>query len=347
MVCHCAYESFVLMNHQLSHPKEIYSLYAKKPSNPEDELFIALVKKATQSYGKKNYKAAVNYFEKALLLKPTNTNIHWNLAGLHRKLNQLDQALSHLNDYLKDRTLSKKRRKKAKDRRQQVLSEMKERYLSPNGSFDTHAKNPKPQGRNTQVTPPPISSNDSSNPNSSNQLEEYSDHSEDQHDRLWIIWGVTGLSLSALSVGLHVYADMTWQSRPIGGGKTAMSLQDNATTVSWIADGFLLAGISTLGISLYYFLQNSANTTMMTMTTKTHDPMVRLGMNTLLLDQSESQRSASYRLPSQLMPQLMPQLIPQHAPQLTSISVHKSSLPDLPQLMIDPQRAMLFWCHQF
>jgi hypothetical protein len=335
MVCHCAYESFVLMNNQLSHPKEIYSLYAKRSSNPEDELFIALVKKATQSYGKENYKAAVNYFEKALLLKPTNTNIHWNLAGLHRKLNQLDQALSHLNDYLKDQTLSKKRRKKGKNRRQQILSEMKERYLSPNGTLDANAKTPKPQDKNTQITPTPASSNDSSIPaHSPNRSEEYSNNSQDYHDRLWIIWGVTGLSLSALSVGLHVYADMTWQSRPVGGGKTAISLQDDATTVSWVADGFLLAGISTLGISLYYFLKQSANSTT-TMTTKNNDPMVRISMNTLILDQNESQQTASYRLSSQLIPKL------------TSISVNESSILDLPQLVIDPQRAMLFWYHKF
>ena len=43
MVCHCAYESLILMNEQLSTQSQtdaIYSLYAKRSTKPEDELLM-------------------------------------------------------------------------------------------------------------------------------------------------------------------------------------------------------------------------------------------------------------------------------------------------------------------
>ena len=226
----------------------------KKQNSKEEELFKALMKQSQEAYKREDFQLAINLIKKALLFKK-DSMLHRNLSAAYKKLKQYDKAIHHMDQYMKMTKLSTRERKKMLAKRQEMLIAMQEQL---NPSFNTNpTQQPSPRNQaNTNNNNNNSSSNQNQQPiQSSTQMKPSPQASSRSGNHSWLIWGIVGLSSSVLSLGLHLYADSTWQNRPTGGGTQVEELQQTAYTTSWIGDGFLLVGVVSLGISVYQYIK--------------------------------------------------------------------------------------------
>ena len=251
---------------------EISIQEAHAQSEQEDELFRALILRATQAFKSKEYLQAIDSFKRALLLRKSEYNIHWNLAVLYQKVERLEEALSHVNQFL-DKERSPKRREKAEQRRNKILKAMKDAYFSPTKKAPL-AKITSPPKPKTQPPPkakppqkiqpsPPTIAREKRESSPSKKIDDQpavvARTSTEPRDKSWIVWTVSGLSMGVIGASLHLYANTVWQGRPQDGTRAVVDAQDTAVTSSIIGDSLLVIGTVTMLYGLYKMLSHGGD----------------------------------------------------------------------------------------
>ena len=238
-------------------------------STQEDELFRALILRATQAFKRKEYLQAIDSFKRALLLRKSEYNIHWNLAVLYQKVGILEEALSHVNQFL-DKERAPKRKEKAEQRRNKILKAMKDAYFSPvkkaplatpSAASPSKPKTPPPQKTEPRVPPTPQKKSTDPSTDTSGKQPSVVARTSPTHsrDRSWIVWSVSGLSFALIGASLHLYANTVWQGRPQGGMRTVLDAQETAETSSMVGDSFLVVGVGAMLYGLYKMLSQGAD----------------------------------------------------------------------------------------
>ena len=263
-------------------PSRLLSLSSFKQGKPalmaqtlsENQLFKKLIERAASAYKEERFREATQYFERAMVLNP-NPNIYWNLAVCYYKLANYPKALSNANAYLKEGSPNKKMRRKVEAKKKDILYHLQKAYLSPKTrpGLETpqrpFSRNDKKSNRpNSQELPRNLGSRPldvfemesqekvpNNNTTFSNQARggSYS-NANDQVGNLGrrnlILWGSMAGALLASSVGLHLYGDHIWDNRPLGGGSSAQDTRREALLVSWVGDGMLALGVTSLVVGL-------------------------------------------------------------------------------------------------
>lgn len=248
----------------------------------EDQLFKQFIERATSAYKSNQYEAAIKHFEGALMVR-SNPNIHWNLSVCFHKLGRFKEALFHANEYLTKGSPSQKMRAKVEGRKQEILMALQRSLLvepkaEPLPQQMTATPPPKFPVR-PQVIKPEQTQNEldrersfqanlaRSNPNrpmqetwTRPQAQVLQPAPREDWFSLYsqsVIWGSISAALLSSSVGLHLYGDSVWDNRPAGGGIDAQDARRGALLFSWIGDGCLALGVTSLALAIHSYVRTS------------------------------------------------------------------------------------------
>jgi len=220
----------------------IPSVAHASPASAQRDRFKGLVNDAVKAYKEKRFEEAIKSFEAALKLK-SEYRLHWNLAVLYERTGRLEIALGHVDQFLKDPSLSESNRQKAEDRRRQMIDKIdRERptRLARLPASTPTAPPPKAVVARpveaqiieveTVSTMPPIG--------------------EERGLPSWSYWAIGGGVSGLASLGLHLYADSIWEGRPDVTSE-ALDAQSKAWTYSWVGDFFLVGSVASLSIAVW------------------------------------------------------------------------------------------------
>lgn len=240
----------------------------------EDQLFKKLIERAGTAYKKKSFKEAAQYFERAMVLNP-NPNIYWNLSVCYYKLADYPKALANANAYLQKGSPNSKMRTKVEAKKKDILYHLQEAYLSPkaktfsaNKQENGTTQNPtllNPRDNQRRIRPDSSEMFEMSSPKSLNSVNNMSDrypqstniaYNRPSGKRDLIVWGSVASVLLVSSLGLHMYGDQIWDNRPLGGGTPAQDARRQALLVSWVGDGALALGLTSLVVGLVSYLNH-------------------------------------------------------------------------------------------
>ena len=237
----------------LQGPQLIYAAQKEAIPAEEQQMFKRLVAKAVKAYKAERYEDAIVSFKAAMRLNPKFA-LHWNLAVLYERVEQYDQALFHVDEFLKDPELKPENRAKAEERRLKIL-ELIVVYQ--------HQSRPTERTSSESVAPPEASEPEVvevervqiSKPRPI--VMEGSLDERPSSERPWLLWALLGAGSSLSSLGLHLYANSVWERR---GGLLAdhQKAQSEAQTFSLIGDVFLVAGLATFTVAIIKWNSSSA-----------------------------------------------------------------------------------------
>ncbi len=254
---------------------ELFSLRAQTLS--EDQLFKKMIERAAAAYKEKRFKDAIQHFERAMMLNP-NPNIHWNLAVCYYKVANYQKALSNTNAYLENGSPSEKMKRKVEAKKKDILYHLQRAYLAPKVNPNDSQPvatveqkqpvisqrpapiiNPEPLDM-FEMNPQAIQDEPAQKapPNSYGGTSQESNYSSNGKRNL-IIWGSVSAVLLASSIGLHMYGDQVWETRPNGGGTLAQEARRDALLFSWVGDASLALSLTSLVIGLISYVNDADN----------------------------------------------------------------------------------------
>jgi tetratricopeptide (TPR) repeat protein len=234
-------------------PQLVYGAQKEAIAAEEQQMFKRLVAKAVKAYKAERFEDAIVSFKAAMRLNPKFA-LHWNLAVLYERVEQYDQALFHVDEFLKDPELKPENRAKAQERRLKIL-ELIVVYqhkstppVSPSSDSPAPPKAAEPEVvevERVQISDPkPF-------------VREGSLNESPTSERPWLLWALLGAGSSLSSLGMHLYANSVWENR---GGLLAdhQQAQRDAQTFSLIGDAFLVVGLTAFTVAILKWNSSSA-----------------------------------------------------------------------------------------
>lgn len=241
--------------------------------------FKRYVDQAVKAYKEERFEEAIVFFEKALKLKP-EYRLHWNLAILYERTDQLKLSLFHMDEFLKDPKLKSNDRSKVQTRRAKILQLIEDKKKTKQNHFQARSNSyPVPTHTQTQPSPNPTPT---PTPNFTSiqtqpaqgfttalpepQLVEVervriSDSSPSRGIPAWGYWMMGGVLVGGSSLAVHLYANSIWEDRPntLAGARDA---QSEAYTFSLIGDILLVGSLASVSIAIWKWSDSNTSQSM-------------------------------------------------------------------------------------